>query len=111
MAVLALLPGLSQAQGLGDALALSKSALNLQLRHYMGDMVIIAERVERWEDLDFIGEIDDMRRELHAEVAEPADAHHADPMRRVGMLVEGRPDRRPATEERAGRLPLRHRRC
>ncbi len=54
------------AQGLGDALELSRTALNLQMREHVGDVLNMAQQLASSNRTDIVSELGDLRRESEA---------------------------------------------
>ena len=54
-------------QGLNDALTLSRTALDLRSREEMDALEAMVERTNRWQDEEFIPQIDRLRREMRAD--------------------------------------------
>lgn len=54
-------------QGLDDALTLSRTALDLRSREEMDALEAMVERTSRWQDGEFIPQIDRLRREMRAD--------------------------------------------
>ena len=54
-------------RGLSDALTLSRGALDLRTRDEMDAMNMMFERTRGWVDADYVAEIGQLRRELHAD--------------------------------------------